>query len=516
LRTANIGQPYILIPSPSGVDVPVPFYTKPFDVSRHSGTQLYKILCEALANLVNNAGKSETSTYKESTDVLEGLLQVRAQEGVKSTVEVKKDTVTIHLQSLTDASQKIDITVPNTNNGAEAAAAIAEKLNGTKINISLQFINSKIGVRNGTSAEYNRVVGEIADANLPKNTAHTVNNGFLIKLTNQAGTQKSEVRYQQSGTQTFSVGEKTVKVDMDKLIAYQIDPATKEETEITGDEEVNLLLARIKAQQTGKTEQFKIKLDGKVRTFDPKKGEFVKTSEGSGVNAGQKSINQQKEERKNAPAPQPAPKTIFNTSTVENKQGAKILSKGMLIADKAGDASTYTTGTVNGKKVFYPSAPLADVRTSANQQSFFLMDKSTATATEAGGYVVYEPGEYEERNGAIVVTKEAKIGYYKNSPDELVGKAAGAQQGRKEEGPQDTGGKPEGEPSGTGAEKNGAEKPEVPIMEYWGTLEVLGEQDVPKALREAGYSEEEIQEAVEKKKPKEGVKEGKSIEDIEY
>ena len=134
-------------------------------------------------------------------------------------------------------------------------------------------------------------------------------------------------------------------------------------------------------------------------------------------------------------APQPAPKTIFSTSTVENKQGAKILSKGMLIADKAGDASTYTTGTVNGKKVFYPSAPLAVVRTSANQQSFFLRDKSTATATEAGGYVVYEPGEYEERNGAIVVTKEAKIGYYKNSPNELIEKVAGPQQ--------------EGEPSDT-------------------------------------------------------------------
>ena len=303
IRVANVGQSYILIPSPSGALMPVPFYTKPFDAQSHAGTQLYRVLSEALTNLVNNAGKSDTSTYKESMDVLEGLLQVRAQEGAKTTIEVTKDNVTLHLQSLTNPDQHIDIKVVNTGNAKDAAKEFLNYLSSTPINISLQFINSKIGVKNGTSAPYNRVIGEIADANLPKDTTHTVNNAFLIKLTTDAGTQRTEVRYQQSGTQTFNVGDKTVKVDIDKFMAYQIDPTTKEETLIEGDEEVNNLLAEIKAsQQADKTKPFKIELDGQIRTYDPVKKEFIRTSQGSGVNAGEASINQQKEDRKNGNA----------------------------------------------------------------------------------------------------------------------------------------------------------------------------------------------------------------------
>ena len=320
IRVANIGQSYILIPSPSGALMPVPFYTKPFDAQNHAGTQLYRILSEALTNLVNTAGKDDTSMYKESMDVLEGLLQVRAQEGAKTTIEVTKDNVTLHLQSLTNPDQHIDIKVVNTGNAKDAAKEFLNYLSGTPINISLQFINSKIGVKNGTSAPYNRVIGEIADANLPKDTTHTVNNAFLIKLTTDAGTQRTEVRYQQSGTQTFNVGDKTVKVDIDKFTAYQIDPTTKEETLIEGDEEVNNLLAEIKAsQQADKTKPFKIELDGQIRTYDPVKKEFIRTSQGSGVNAGEASINQQKENRKNGNAGEAA----FTRTTAQREASAE-------------------------------------------------------------------------------------------------------------------------------------------------------------------------------------------------
>jgi hypothetical protein len=307
IRVANVGQSYILIPSPSGALMPVPFYTKPFDTQSHASTQLYRILSEALTNLVNNAGKSDTSTYKESMDVLEGLLQVRAQEGARSTVEVTKDNVTLHLQSLTNPDQHIDIKVVNTGNAKDAAKEFLNYLSGTPINISLQFINSKIGVKNGTSAPYNRVIGEIADANLPKDTTHTVNNAFLIKLTTDAGTQRTEVRYQQSGTSIESIGDKTVKVDYDHYRAYQIDPVTKEETEIIGDEEVNQFLAEAKAKTVPLSDKktFKIELNNQVRTYkitEDGKVQLVRTSQGSGVNAGEASINQQKEDRKNGNA----------------------------------------------------------------------------------------------------------------------------------------------------------------------------------------------------------------------
>ena len=300
IRVANVGQPYILIPSPSGALIPVPFYTRAFNTQAHANTQLYRILSEAIANLIDTAGKNETSAYKENMDIIEGLLQVRAQEGAKSTVEFTKNDITLHLQSLTNPDQHIDITVPNAGSRRDVTNAILNQLDGTPINISLQFINSKIGAKNGTSAPYNRVIGEIADANLPKNTAHTVNNAFLVRLTTDTGTQRTGVRYQKSGTQTFDVGDKTVKVDIDKFIAYEVDPVTKTETLIEGDEEVNNLLAEIKAsQQADKTKPFKIELDGQIRTYDPVKKEFIRTSQGSGVNAGEASINQQKEDRKN-------------------------------------------------------------------------------------------------------------------------------------------------------------------------------------------------------------------------
>lgn len=300
IRVGNIGQSYLLLPSSSGALIPVPFYTRAFNTQTHANTQLYRILSEAIANLIDTAGKNETSAYKENMDIIEGLLQVRAQEGAKSTVELTKDNITLHLQSLTNPDQHIDITVPNAGSRRDVTDTILRQLDGTPINVSLQFLNSKIGAKNGTSAPYNRVIGEIADANLPKNTTHTQNNWFTIKLATQEGTKRNEVRYQQSGTQTFNVGDKTVKIDIDKFIAYEVDPVTKTETLIEGDEEVNNLLAEIKAsQQADKTKPFKIELDGQIRTYDPVKKELVKTSQGSGVNAGESSINQQKEDRRN-------------------------------------------------------------------------------------------------------------------------------------------------------------------------------------------------------------------------
>ena len=319
VRVGNIGQPYILIPSPSGALMPVPFYTKPFDAQKHAGTELYQMLCGAIFNLVNNAGRSDASVYKESIDVIEGLLQVRAQEGARSTVELTKDNITLHLQSLTDADNKIDIRVPNTGNVVEAATAIAASLSGTPINISLQFINSKIGLKNGRSADYNKVIGEIADANLPKNTTHTVNNAFLVKLTTDAGTKRTEVKYQQSGTSVETIGDKTVKVDYDHYRAYQIDPVTKEETEIVGDEEVNQFLAEAKASHLKGEKNFKIELGGQVRTYkitEDGKVQLVKSSQGSGVNAGQPSINQQKEDRKKAAETAGTLKTASDSSAV--------------------------------------------------------------------------------------------------------------------------------------------------------------------------------------------------------
>ena len=109
----------------------------------------------------------------------------------------------------------------------------------------------------------------------------------------------------------------------------------------------------------------------------------------------------------------------FNTTDVQDKKKARVISNGILIPSKEGDAETYTYGSHEGKKVFYPSASVAQLRVSAQQDSFFEKGHSTAAMKDAGGYVVYEPGEYKEENGGIVVTKKAKVGFYKTSPEEL-------------------------------------------------------------------------------------------------
>ena len=408
VRVGNIGQSYILIPSPSGALMPVPFYTKPFDAQKHAGTELYQMLCGAIFNLVNNAGRSDASVYKESIDVIEGLLQVRAQEGARSTVEVTKDNITLHLQSLTDADNKIDIRVPNTGNVVEAATAIAASLSGTPINISLQFINSKIGLKNGRSADYNKVIGEIADANLPKNTTHTVNNAFLVKLTTDAGTKRTEVKYQQSGTSVETIGDKTVKVDYDHYRAYQIDPVTKEETEIVGDEEVNQFLAEAKASHLKGEKNFKIELGGQVRTYkitEDGKVQLVKSSQGSGVNAGQPSINQQKEDRKKGNAGEAA-----STRTQTQREAAAETTIVIKEDNSKGQAGfrNQPQGYIKNKKGIWVPVVLS------MREGYVFEDGITVLGGQG------KSASYYVRNGVVAI-QDGTGDYLELIPDKIVG-----------------------------------------------------------------------------------------------
>ena len=484
LSTANIGQAYILIPSPTGIPVPVPFYTKPFNAQTHSTTQLYRILGDALTNLVNSAGDKDTSSYKESIDVLEGLLQVRVQEGARRTVEVTKDNVTLHLQSLTNPEQKIDIAVPNTGNTADIVSGIINKLSGTPINISLQFINSKIGVKNGVSAPYNKVIGEIADANLPKNTAHTVNNAFLIRLATDTTVKRTEVKYQQSGVQTRTIGDRTIQINTDNFTATEIDPVTKEEIPITGDEEVNLLLAETKAaQQADKTKPFKITLDGEVRTYDPGQRKFVKSSGGTGVNAGQASLNQQKEERKNGTISDPQLAAIFGPTERDSDESTTI-------EDIVTNADNFEDLSREEKVQYMERAFKAQGDKKKDYQPHL----------DAFDAALGEDEANKHKPGYVSKAKSQFKSFWDLA--ELVFKRDKEAAKKKSEQP--------------------AKKPEMNILEYWDSLEVLGDtkEDIIKALRKAGYSEEEIQKAAEQKGKKgktetqPTIKKAKTIEDI--
>lgn len=276
-HVGTTGQPYLLLPTPSGEQIAVPFYMKPFDANQHRETEFYKILSNAMNSLLANNSYTTPEQKKEfnkAMDVIEGLLQIKAQEGVR-TVVVGRDNITFNFQSLTDPSKKITLTTPN-NAGTsfEIVRMLVDQLSGTPINVSLQFLNDTIEA-GGRKANYNNVIGEIADINLPKATNHTVNGWFTVELAPSAGIKPSKrVTPKTTGVITETIGGRNTEINTDTLVAY--DPTTGEV--ITDNEEVNLRLAQIKAakpQYQGK-DRIQISINGELRTFDTKENKFVK------------------------------------------------------------------------------------------------------------------------------------------------------------------------------------------------------------------------------------------------
>lgn len=273
------GQPYLLLPTPSGEQIAVPFYMKPFDANNHRNTEFYKILSNAMNDLlVNNSftTSEQKEKFKKALDVIEGLLQIKAQEGVR-TVVVGKDNITFYFQSLTDPNRKINITVSNSSgNTFDIVKMAVDQLSGIPINVSLQFLNDTIEA-GGRKANYNNVIGEIADVNLPKATNHTVNGWFTVELAPSAGIKPSKkVTPKTTGIISENIGGRNIEINTDTLVAY--DPTTGEVIE--NNEEVNLRLAQIKAakpQYQGK-DRIQVSINGELRTYDVKENKFVKNA----------------------------------------------------------------------------------------------------------------------------------------------------------------------------------------------------------------------------------------------
>ena len=278
-HVGTTGQPYLLLPTPSGEQIAVPFYMKPFDANNHRNTEFYKILNNAMNTLLVNNTYSTTEqkeAFNKAMDVIEGLLQIKAQEGVR-TVVVGKDNTTFYFQSLTDPNRKINVTVSNSSgNTFDIVKMAVDQLSGIPINVSLQFLNDTIEA-GGRKANYNNVIGEIADINLPKATNHTVNGWFTVELAPSAGIKPSKrVTPKTTGVISENIGDRNIEINTDTLVAY--DPTTGEVIE--NNEEVNLRLAQIKAakpQYQGK-DRIQVSINGELRTYDVKENKFVKNA----------------------------------------------------------------------------------------------------------------------------------------------------------------------------------------------------------------------------------------------
>jgi len=292
IRRVNVGKagnPYLLLPSVTGELIPVPFYTPAFDIRQHRKTQFFSTLTDAIQALM---GSNDSAVYRKNMDVIQGLIQVKAQEGVKRVLEDNGSNVTLHLQSLLDGNNKIDVTVQKTANQREIAEALAERLSGIPINISLQYINRDIT----PDVDYNTLIGEIANANLPKNTRHTVNSWFTVALATDAG--------MQAGSRIAAERQVTPFTTTINGRMVTIDPSTYTATDETGreildDEDVALALAEVKAsKQEDKTKNFKIQIGGDVRTYNPVEKKFVKTTAPTTVRTEQKEEPKSEETKK--------------------------------------------------------------------------------------------------------------------------------------------------------------------------------------------------------------------------
>ena len=275
------GQPYMLMSTPSGEKIAVPFYMPAFNAEQHRNTELYKLLANAVnALLANNSQTtaSQKENFMKHLDVLKGLLQVDTQKGVRI-VDVKSDTITLHLQSLTDPNRKYDITVSNASgDGAAIALAMVDKMSGIPINVSLQYLNSTIesGKDTPRKANYNQVIGEIADVNLPKATTHTTNGWFTVELAPSTGLRPSrKITPKVYGKVSENINGKNIEIDIDKMIA--VDTSTGEIIE--DNEDINLRMAQLKASQPlHKDKDFiQVSINGVTRTYDVKNNKFTKT-----------------------------------------------------------------------------------------------------------------------------------------------------------------------------------------------------------------------------------------------
>lgn len=275
-KVGTVGQPYMLLPTPSGEKMAVPFYMPAFDASKHKNTKLYELLYKALFNVVTTR---DGDSFLKHMDVIEGLLQVKRQEGAKGIVKVTNGSVTLHLQSLTNPEQKFDLTVPNPAGPHHAVEQLISALSGTPINVSLEFLGESIQTSGANSLpsdfKYNEVIGEIAEVNLPQNTTHTVNGWFTIELAPNTGLKPSrDVGTRKTGIYTTNINGRNVEIDTDSLTAT--DTATGEV--IVDDEGINLQLARIKAskpQYKGK-DFIQMSIGGEVLTYDVKNNRFTK------------------------------------------------------------------------------------------------------------------------------------------------------------------------------------------------------------------------------------------------
>ena len=262
------GQPYILIPDASGKPIAVPFTTPLFNAEEMQNTNLYKLLTEALTQFEKYPKEGEHKEDKNKAIVaLCSLLQI---ENPFINLD-NKDKVILTYSPLGNKEERITVEVSKGDNWKQQ---LLNKLDGTKIQVSLQKINGDIGVGK-YSIPYNEVIGEIAYTNLPENTTHSFGTWFTIKPLSDKKERGQRVTYPSGTTVTKTLSNGRTVIITTGNTWTATDPRTGDLIE--GDEVVDLEMAQMQADNNNKTSgNIKVDINGDLRTYNIDKKAFVK------------------------------------------------------------------------------------------------------------------------------------------------------------------------------------------------------------------------------------------------
>lgn len=259
IRPANAaaGQPFLMLEtsSPTRHYYPVPILMKSFGESTQ-GTQLHKAVEDAVSSIVNKASRP--------TEVKDDLLDVLALEDAY--VEYNGDEVKLRVKKPGQGWEEVFKGVPT----PDTLQQVLQKLEGTPYQVSRKYIN---GEYKGQS--YNDMIGEIAEANLPIGTRHTVSDWFSLKLTNGQKTISPRTR----GENPHRAASVFVTVNY-KGTPLTVDTKSWEVSDSTGKVYNGDRADKVKAYAWGlHTNQDMTKLYvSKWGKFDPVKGDFVKSN----------------------------------------------------------------------------------------------------------------------------------------------------------------------------------------------------------------------------------------------
>lgn len=259
IRPANAaaGQPFLMLEtsSPTRHYYPVPILMKSFGESTQ-GTQLHKAVEDAVSSILNKA-------YRP-TEVKDDLLDVLALEDAY--VEYNGDEVKLRVKKPGQGWEEVFKGVPT----PETISEVLKNLEGTPYQVSRKYIN---GEYKGQS--YNDIIGEIAEANLPIGTRHTVSDWFSLKLTNGQKTVSPRTR----GENPHRAASVFVTVNY-KGTPLMVDTKSWEVSDSTGKVYNGEKADKVKAYAWGlHTNQDMTKpYVSKWGKFDPIKGDFVKSN----------------------------------------------------------------------------------------------------------------------------------------------------------------------------------------------------------------------------------------------